>query len=172
MSQPNLAAGWPICSRWVAPRCVEAFNVCLFSSLLVHVHGNHYGNNRQVQDLLVAKHLALPPTGPVLVLKRLSRYEAIILDDLGYVQQSQEEMEVLFTLLAYRYERGSLMITSNLPFSQWEAIFKNPMTTAAAIDRLVHHSVILELNLPSYRLEASKRQASRPGSAPPRRSAR
>ncbi len=109
-----------------------------------------------VQDLLVAKRdLVLPK-----VLKRLSRYEAIILDDLGYVQQSQQEMEVLFTLLAYRYERGSLMITSNLPFSQWEAIFKNPMTTAAAIDRLVHHSVILELNLPSYRLEASKRQAS------------
>ena len=109
-----------------------------------------------VQDLLVAKRdLVLPK-----VLKRLSRYEAIILDDLGYVQQSQQEMEVLFTLLAYRYERGSIMITSNLPFSKWARIFKNPMTTAAAIDRLVHHSVILELNLPSYRLEASKRQAS------------
>lgn len=109
-----------------------------------------------VQDLLAAKRdLVLPKA-----LKRLSRYEAIILDDIGYVQQSQEEMEVLFTLLAYRYERGSLMITSNLAFSQWEMIFKNPMTTAAAIDRLVHHSVILELNLPSYRLEASKRQAS------------
>ena len=61
-------------------------------------------------------------------------------------------------LLAQRYERGSVVLTSNLPFSRWERIFKNPMTTAAAIDRLVHHSVILELNLPSYRLEASKRQ--------------
>ena len=110
-----------------------------------------------VQDLLAAKRdLVLPKA-----LKRLSRYEAIILDDLGYVQQSQQEMEVLFTLLAYRYERGSIMITSNLPFSKWEAIFKNPMTTAAAIDRLVHHSAILELNLPSYRLEASMRQASK-----------
>jgi len=110
-----------------------------------------------VQDLLAAKRdLVLRKA-----LKRLSRYEAIILDDLGYVQQSQQEMEVLFTLLAYRYERGSIMITSNLPFSKWEAIFKNPMTTAAAIDRLVHHSVILELNLPSYRLEASKRHASK-----------
>jgi len=106
-----------------------------------------------VQDLLMAKRDLMLAK----VLKRLARYEAIILDDIGYVQQSQQEMEVLFTLLAYRYERGSLMITSNLAFSQWEAIFKNPMTTAAAIDRLVHHSVILEVNLPSYRLEASKR---------------
>jgi DNA replication protein DnaC len=63
---------------------------------------------------------------------------------------------VLFTLLADRYERGSVLLTSNLPFSQWELIFKDPMTTAAAIDRLVHHSVILELNLPSYRMEAAK----------------
>jgi len=66
-------------------------------------------------------------------------------------------MEVLFTLLAERYERGSVMITSNLPFSQWEAIFQDPMTTAAAIDRLVHHSVILELNVPSYRVEQAKK---------------
>ena len=66
-------------------------------------------------------------------------------------------MEVLFTLLADRYERGSVWLTSNLPFSKWESIFKDPMTTAAAIDRLVHHSVILELNLTSYRLEASKK---------------
>jgi len=67
-------------------------------------------------------------------------------------------MEVLFTLLAERYERGSVVITSNLPFSQWERIFKDPMTTAAAIDRLVHHSVIVELNLPSYRMEAAKKK--------------
>ena len=107
-----------------------------------------------VQELLVAKReLALPQK-----LKRLGKYEAIILDDIGYVQQSREEMEVLFTLLAYRYERGSMMITSNLPFSKWETIFKDPMTTAAAIDRLVHHSVILELNLTSYRLDASKKR--------------
>ena len=67
-------------------------------------------------------------------------------------------MEVLFTLLADRYERSSVMITSNLAFSKWEQIFKDPMTTAAAIDRLVHHSVILELNeVPSYRLEESQK---------------
>ena len=85
-----------------------------------------------------------------------------MIDDLGYVQQSREEMEVLFTLLAERYERGSVMLTSNLPFSKWEQIFKDPMTTAAAIDRLVHHSVIMELNLPSYRAEAAKQAKSRP----------
>jgi DNA replication protein DnaC len=76
-----------------------------------------------------------------------------VIDDIGYVEQSREEMEVLFTLLAERYERGSVLLTSNLPFSKWESIFKDPMTTAAAIDRLVHHSVILELNIKSFRLE-------------------
>ena len=109
-----------------------------------------------VQELLLAKQeLSLPR-----LLRRLSKYEALISDDIGYVEQSREEMEVLFVLLAQRYERGSVMLTCNLPFSKWERIFKDPMTTAAAIDRLVHHSVILELNLPSYRLEASKRQMS------------
>jgi len=102
-----------------------------------------------VQDMLIAKHnLKLGR-----MIKRLSKYDAIIIDDIGYVQHSREEMEVLFTLLAERYERGSVMITSNLPFSKWEVIFKDPMTTAAAIDRLVHHSVILELNIKSYRVE-------------------
>ena len=79
------------------------------------------------------------------LLKKLDRYDIVILDDIGYVQQQAEEMEVLFTFLAERYERRSLMITSNLVFSQWDRIFKDPMTTAAAIDRLVHHSTILEL---------------------------
>lgn len=106
-----------------------------------------------VQELLIAKReLELAK-----VLKKLSRFDAIIIDDLGYVQQEREEMEVLFTLLAERYERGSVMITSNLPFSKWEAIFKDPMVTAAAIDRLVHHSVILELNIASYRMAEAKK---------------
>ena len=91
------------------------------------------------------------------VLKRLSKFDVVIIDDIGYVQQSRDEMEVLFTLLAERYERGSVMLTSNLPFSKWDSIFKDPLTTAAAIDRLVHHSVILEVNLPSYRLESAKK---------------
>lgn len=106
-----------------------------------------------VQGLLIAKqNLKLSR-----MIKRLSKYDAIIIDDIGYVQQNREEMEVLFTLLAERYERGSIMITSNLPFSKWEIIFRDPMTTAAAIDRLVHHSVILELNIKSYRVEQAQR---------------
>jgi DNA replication protein DnaC len=72
------------------------------------------------------------------LLKKLSRFDVMMIDDFGYVKQDRNEMEVLFTLLAYRYERGSMLITSNLPFSKWEMIFKDPMTTAAAIDRLVN----------------------------------
>jgi IstB-like ATP binding protein len=83
----------------------------------------------------------------------------------GYIQQNREEMEVLFTLLAQRYERGGVTITSNLPFSQWERIFKDPTTTAAAVDRLVHHSVIIELNLESYRLTECKEQKTEAGDA-------
>ncbi len=82
----------------------------------------------------------------------------MIIDDIGYVQQNREEMEVLFTFLADRYEQSSLMITSNLPFSKWEQIFKDPMTTAAAIDRLVHHSIIFELNVESYRMEQAQKE--------------
>jgi len=108
--------------------------------------------NLLVQEMLIAKRdLKLPN-----YLKKIAKYDALIIDDIGYVQQDRQEMEVLFTLLADRYERSSMLISSNLPFSQWEKIFKDPMTTAAAIDRLVHHSVILELNLTSYRLEHSQ----------------
>jgi DNA replication protein DnaC len=111
-----------------------------------------------VQDLLVAKRdLKLSR-----FIKKLAHFEGLIIDDLGYVQQSREEMEVLFTLLAERYERGSVLISSNLPFSKWESIFKDAMTTAAAIDRLVHHCVILELNIPSYRVEQAKKAKQEP----------
>lgn len=109
--------------------------------------------SQMVQDLLIAKR----DLDMSRLLKKLSRFDVIILDDIGYVQQSRKEMEVLFTFLADRYERSSLMITSNLPFSKWEQIFKDPMTAAAAIDRLVHHSVILELNISSYRMEQAKK---------------
>jgi DNA replication protein DnaC len=111
-----------------------------------------------VQDLLAAKR-DLKLRG---LLKKISRYQVVILDDIGYVQYSREEMEVLFALLAERYERGSVVLTSNLAFSGWETIFKDPMTTAAAIDRLVHHSVILELNVPSYRAEQAKKAGQKP----------
>ena len=96
-------------------------------------------------------------------LKRLDKFDVIILDDIGYIQQEQNEMEVLFTFLGERYERRSVMITSNLVFSEWEKIFKDPMTTAAAIDRLVHHSTILELNMDSYRIESAKKNLKKGG---------
>ena len=97
----------------------------------------------------------------------MDKFDALIIDDLGYVQQSRDEMEVLFTLLAHRYEHRSVLLTSNLVFSKWEKIFKDPMTTAAAIDRLVHHSIILELNLPSYRMEAAKKSQNTEVKPPP-----
>jgi DNA replication protein DnaC len=107
---------------------------------------------RLVQELLAAKRdLTLPRA-----LRKLDLFEVLVLDDIGYVQQSAEEVEVLFTLLAERYERRSLVITSNLVFSQWDQIFKNPLTTAAAIDRVVHHAIILEFNVPSYRTEQAR----------------
>lgn len=77
-----------------------------------------------VRDLLVAKHdLRLSRE-----IKKLGRHDGLIIDEMSYVQQSREEMEVLFTLLSERYERGSVLLTSNLPFSKWEGIFKDPMT--------------------------------------------
>jgi DNA replication protein DnaC len=115
---------------------------------------------RLVQQLLAAKRdLRLEKE-----LKKLDGFDVVVVDDIGYVQQDREEMEVLFTFLAERYERRSVMITSNLVFSQWDQIFKNPMTTAAAIDRLVHHSIILELDGRSKRaddaLERTKNAAA------------
>ncbi len=106
-----------------------------------------------VQELLAAKRdLVLPQK-----LRRLDSFELLILDDIGYVKQAPEEAEVLFTLIAERYERRSMLITSNLVFSDWEKIFKDPMATAAAIDRLVHHATILEFNVPSYRTRKRRR---------------
>lgn len=97
------------------------------------------------RDLRLEKELAV-----------LDRFDAVICDDIGYVQQNRDEMEVLFTFLAERYERRSVIITSNLLFSEWDRIFKDPMTTAAAIDRLVHHSVILEMTGPSVRADEAE----------------
>lgn len=120
-----------------------------------------------VQELLAAKRdLVLPQK-----LRRLDSFELLILDDIGYVKQSPEEAEVLFTLIAERYERRSMLITSNLVFSDWERIFKDPMATAAAIDRLVHHATILEFNVPSFRTRKRRRtdagQPAEPADAGP-----
>ena len=111
-----------------------------------------------VQELLSAKRdLDLPRA-----LRKLDLFDVILLDDLGYVQQSRDEAEVLFTLLAERYERRSVMVTSNLVFSQWDRIFRDQMATAAAIDRLVHHAVVLEFDVPSYRTDRSRRTSPPP----------
>jgi len=113
---------------------------------------------RLVQELLAAKRdLSLPRA-----LQRLDAFELLILDDIGYVQQSADEVEVLFTLMAERYERRSLVITSNLVFGEWDRIFKNPMTTAAAIDRVVHHSAILEFSGRSKRADEAELRSKSP----------
>jgi DNA replication protein DnaC len=115
-----------------------------------------------VQSLLAAKRdLRLEAE-----LAKLDGYDAVILDDLGYVQQNRDEMEVLFTFLAERYERRTVIITSNLVFSEWDRIFKDPMTTAAAIDRIVHHSVILEMTGTSIRIEHAQAERAIQGGDP------
>jgi len=107
-----------------------------------------------VQDLLAAKRdLDLPRK-----LRKLDHFAVLILDDLGYLKHRADEAEVLFTLIAERYERRSLIVTSNMVFSQWEEIFQSPMATAAAIDRIVHHSVIAEFDVTSYRTAEAQRQ--------------
>lgn len=140
------------------PGSGKSHALCALSEQLIHQgHSMLFTTcSLLVQQLLMAKRdLRLPK-----LIKQLLSYEGLIIDDLGYVQQSREEMEVLFTLLAERYERGSVLLTSNLAFSKWDQIFKDAMTTAAAIDRLVHHSVIIELNVPSYRVETAKKTKS------------
>jgi DNA replication protein DnaC len=108
-----------------------------------------------VQRLLAAKRdLRLPQE-----LTKLDKFACVLLDDIGYVQHNRDEMEVLFTFLAERYERKSVVITTNLVFSEWERIFKDPMTTMAAIDRVVHHSVILDMmGVESYRAKEANQQ--------------
>lgn len=109
---------------------------------------------RLVTQLLAAKRdLKLPQA-----IVRLHRFDAVVIDDIGYVQQSREEMDVLFHFLAERYEKKSVVITSNLVFSQWDQIFKDPMTTMAAVDRLVHHATILEFTGDSVRANAAKQR--------------
>ena len=88
-------------------------------------------------------------------LQKLDRYDLLILDDLGYVKKSEAETSVLFELIAHRYERKSLLITANQPFSQWDSIFVDSMMTVAAVDRLIHHGIIVELKTESYRRQVA-----------------
>lgn len=117
-------------------------------------HKVYYANAASlVQQLLQAKEqLKLNQ-----LIKRLDRYEVLLIDDISYIPYERSETDVLFQLLSERYEMRSTLITSNLPFAKWPSLFKDEMTTAAVIDRLVHHAVILELNTESYRIAQAKK---------------
>jgi DNA replication protein DnaC len=133
-------------------------------ALIEHGHTvRWYPTATLIQRLLAAKRdLRLPQE-----LASLHRVGCLILDDIGYVQHDRDEMEVLFTLLADRYEARSVIISTNLVFSEWTRIFKDPLTTMAAIDRVVHHAVILDMMaVESYRAKEAqaRQQASTVGS--------
>jgi DNA replication protein DnaC len=93
-------------------------------------------------------------------LAKLDRFDLLILDDLSYVRRDQAETSVLFELIAERYERRSLAVTANTPFSQWGEVFAEPAMTLAAVDRLVHHATILEMNVQSYRQRAAHSESA------------
>ena len=100
-------------------------------------------------------------------IKKLDYFAMLIIDDISYIPCNKEETDVLFTLLSMRYEMRSVMVTSNLSFANWDQIFKDKMTTAAAIDRLIHHSHILELNTESYRISVAKKSRKDSGQDEP-----
>jgi DNA replication protein DnaC len=114
-----------------------------------------------VQKLQVARReLALEAA-----INRLDRFDLLVADDLAYVSKDQAETSVLFELISARYERRSILITANQPFGEWGKIFPDPAMTLAAVDRLVHHATIMEMNVESYRRRTAmerKREPSRP----------
>jgi DNA replication protein DnaC len=97
---------------------------------------------------------------PLLV--KLDRFELIVIDDLGYVKKTEAETSVLFELISHRYERRSLLVTANQPFSQWDSIFSDSMMTVAAIDRLVHHATIIEFKAESFRKQSAISRTNSP----------
>ncbi len=115
-----------------------------------------------VQQLQEAKQqLQLPST-----LIKLDRFDLLIIDDIGYVKKSDDETSVLFELIAHRYERRSLLITANHPFSEWDSIFSDSMMTVAAVDRLVHHALIIEIKAESFRKQAAANRVTSKSSQP------
>ena len=118
------------------------------------VRVRHFTTTALVQQLQQARQqLALDDA-----LQKLDRYRVLILDDIGYVKKSDQETQVLFELMAHRYETGSLIVTSNQPFVEWDRIFPDPMMTVAAVDRLIHHATIIEIGGDSYRRKEAMRQ--------------
>jgi DNA replication protein DnaC len=91
------------------------------------------------------------------VMSKLDKYRVLIIDDIGYVKKTDSETQVLFEFIAHRYESGSLIITSNQPFSHWDQIFPDTLMTVAAIDRIIHHATIVEIDGESYRRKHQKK---------------
>ena len=100
-------------------------------------------------------------------LHKLDRYRTLILDDFGYVKKTEQETHVLFELIAHRYETGSLIITCNQPFAEWDRIFPDQMMTVAAVDRLIHHATIIEVSSDSYRRKQALQQTANPSTTTP-----
>lgn len=116
-------------------------------------------------DLVQRLQLARQNLGLEAAIEKLDKYHLLILDDLAYVQKSQAETSVLFELISARYERRALAITANQPFGAWENIFPDKAMTVAAIDRLVHHAIIVEMNVESYRRRAAAERSEAEGRA-------
>ena len=114
-------------------------------------------------DLVQRLQVARRELGLEAAITKLDKYQLLILDDIAYVTKDQAETSVLFELIATRYERRSLLITANQPFGQWGKIFADQAMTLAAIDRLVHHATILEMNVESYRRKAALKRKRGPG---------
>ena len=114
-------------------------------------------------DLVQRLQVARRELGLEAAITKLDKYQLLILDDIAYVTKDQAETSVLFELIATRYERRSLLITANQPFGEWGKIFSDQAMTLAAIDRLVHHATILEMNVESYRRKAALKRKRGPG---------
>ena len=114
-------------------------------------------------DLVQRLQIARREFGLEGAIAKLDRYDMLILDDLAYVTKDQAETSVLFELIAARYERRSMLITANQPFGEWGQLFPDQAMTLAAVDRLVHHATIFEMNVPSYRRKAALDRKRGPG---------
>jgi DNA replication protein DnaC len=117
-------------------------------------------------DLVQKLQVARRELGLEAAIDRLDRFHLLILDDLAYVTKDQAETSVLFELISTRYERRSMLITANQPFGEWNRVFPDPAMTLAAVDRLVHHATIFEMNVESYRRRSALQRQSRAGRPP------
>ena len=122
----------------------------------------------RTSDLVQRLQIARRELGLEAAIRRLDRYHLLILDDLVYVTKDQAETSVLFELISTRYERRSLLITANQPFGEWGKVFQDPAMTLAAVDRLVHHATIFEMNVESYRRRVAADRKQQGAGRPPK----